>query len=346
MRRRVLSLLATLAAVSRAAAQQAGTFEVGMFPQVSYFDKTWSWSRAGPARARVWGTSSPTTSGSRPRPRGCRPRAPTPATSPTSRSGPGSRSTCRAGSTQLRVRRGIRAVALQARTTTCPMTGSPAARACASASGEVTAIRIDTLRRLHPVPRQRRERELQLGHPARPQLPAGPADGKVRDKDGDGVPDAVDECKNTPRATRWMPRAVPSRTATATACWTTWTSARTRPAGDKVDAKGCSLPKDADGDGVMDDVDQCKDTPAGDKVDAKGCSLPKDADGDGVHGRRRPVQGHAGRRQGGRQGLLAAQGRRRRRRDRRQGPLPAYAGRRQGGRGGLPGAVRAERRRA
>jgi hypothetical protein len=37
-------------------------------------------------------------------------------------------------------------------------------------------------------------------------------------------------------------------------------------------------------DGVLDDVDQCKDTPAGDKVDAKGCSRPKGADGDGVTG--------------------------------------------------------------
>ena len=55
------------------------------------------------------------------------------------------------------------------------------------------------------------------------------------------------------------------------------------PAGDKVDAKGCSLPKDADKDGVLDNVDQCPDTPAGDKVDEKGCSVPKDADGDGVN---------------------------------------------------------------
>jgi hypothetical protein len=53
------------------------------------------------------------------------------------------------------------------------------------------------------------------------------------------------------------------------------------PAGDKVDAKGCTI-KDSDGDGVLDDTDACADTPAGDQVDAKGCSLPKDADGDGV----------------------------------------------------------------
>jgi OOP family OmpA-OmpF porin len=54
------------------------------------------------------------------------------------------------------------------------------------------------------------------------------------------------------------------------------------PAGDAVDGKGCSLPKDADGDGVLNPNDQCPNTPAGDKVDAKGCSLPKDADRDGV----------------------------------------------------------------
>jgi OOP family OmpA-OmpF porin len=74
----------------------------------------------------------------------------------------------------------------------------------------------------------------------------------VRDADGDGVFDDADACADTP-------------------------------AGDRVDAKGCSLPKDADGDGVVDDADACADTPAGDKVDAKGCSLPKDADGDGVN---------------------------------------------------------------
>ena len=74
--------------------------------------------------------------------------------------------------------------------------------------------------------------------------------GKVRDKDADGVPDAADECKDTP-------------------------------AGDRVDARGCTV-KDADNDGVLDDADQCADTPAGEGVDEKGCPLPKDADGDGV----------------------------------------------------------------
>jgi OOP family OmpA-OmpF porin len=57
---------------------------------------------------------------------------------------------------------------------------------------------------------------------------------------------------------------------------------RNTPEGDAVDARGCSLPKDADADGVVDAADQCPNTPPGDKVDMSGCSLPKDADSDGV----------------------------------------------------------------
>ncbi|HET7903338.1 MAG TPA: outer membrane beta-barrel protein, partial [Candidatus Eisenbacteria bacterium] len=50
------------------------------------------------------------------------------------------------------------------------------------------------------------------------------------------------------------------------------------PLGARVDATGC--PVDGDGDGVADGIDQCDGTPAGATVDAKGC--PSDADGDGV----------------------------------------------------------------
>ena len=71
------------------------------------------------------------------------------------------------------------------------------------------------------------------------------------DRDHDGVRDSVDQCPATP-------------------------------AGDRVDASGCSLPKDSDGDGVTDNLDRCPATPAGERVDATGCTLPKDADGDGV----------------------------------------------------------------
>jgi OOP family OmpA-OmpF porin len=65
----------------------------------------------------------------------------------------------------------------------------------------------------------------------------GPA--SMRDGDGDGVPDRVDHCVNTP-------------------------------AGCQVDPWGCST--DADGDGVCDGVDKCPNTPAGERADAKGCS--------------------------------------------------------------------------
>ena len=70
---------------------------------------------------------------------------------------------------------------------------------------------------------------------APPPPPVAPVDS-----DGDGVPDNLDKCPNTPP-------------------------------GAKVDANGCEL--DSDHDGVIDRLDRCPNTPAGDKVDAVGCSL-------------------------------------------------------------------------
>jgi OOP family OmpA-OmpF porin len=66
------------------------------------------------------------------------------------------------------------------------------------------------------------------------------------DSDGDGVPDRVDECANTPRGAR-------------------------------VDARGC--PIDSDGDGVYDGLDQCPGTPRGCEVDKRGCPIDTDRDG-------------------------------------------------------------------
>jgi OOP family OmpA-OmpF porin len=71
--------------------------------------------------------------------------------------------------------------------------------------------------------------------------------GPPKDSDGDGVPDGIDQCPDTPK-------------------------------GAVVDAVGC--PIDSDGDGVPDGIDQCPNTPKGAVVDAKGC--PIDSDGDGV----------------------------------------------------------------
>ena len=74
-----------------------------------------------------------------------------------------------------------------------------------------------------------------------------PAPAAVIDSDGDGVPDSLDKCPDTPK-------------------------------GVKVDTNGC--PIDSDGDGVPDYLDKCPDTPAGVTVDKDGC--PLDSDGDGV----------------------------------------------------------------
>ncbi len=64
----------------------------------------------------------------------------------------------------------------------------------------------------------------------------------VADSDGDGVPDYLDECPNTP-------------------------------AGIAVGLNGC--PPDSDGDGVPDYLDICPDTPANTIVDDNGCPLEK-----------------------------------------------------------------------
>ncbi len=70
----------------------------------------------------------------------------------------------------------------------------------------------------------------------------------LKDSDGDGIPDNIDRCPDTPK-------------------------------GVKVDSKGCPL--DSDGDGVYDYKDKCPGTPKGVKVDEKGC--PPDSDRDGVY---------------------------------------------------------------
>ena len=69
------------------------------------------------------------------------------------------------------------------------------------------------------------------------------------DRDGDGVPDADDDCPATPP-------------------------------GVPVDERGCPFPPDSDGDGIADPDDACPGTPEGVAVDERGC--PLDRDGDGV----------------------------------------------------------------
>jgi len=76
---------------------------------------------------------------------------------------------------------------------------------------------------------------------------------KPKDSDKDGVIDKLDQCPNTPLGT-------------------------------KVDDKGCPIPLDDDKDGVPNDRDQCPNTPAGETVNSVGCSQSQlDDDRDGVN---------------------------------------------------------------
>lgn len=52
------------------------------------------------------------------------------------------------------------------------------------------------------------------------------------------------------------------------------------PVGTSVDSSGCN--NDSDGDGVVNSLDQCPNTPKGEKVGTTGCSLSRDSDQDGV----------------------------------------------------------------
>lgn len=74
--------------------------------------------------------------------------------------------------------------------------------------------------------------------------------GSSQDSDGDGVPDSLDACPDTPAAAHGA-----------------------------VDAKGCPLY--SDGDDVPDYLDDCPDTPSGVATDDRGCPIA-DSDGDGV----------------------------------------------------------------
>jgi len=93
----------------------------------------------------------------------------------------------------------------------------------------------------------------------------------VLDTDGDGVPDNLDKCPNTPKGVNVDKDGCPldsDKDGVADhldKCPNT-------PTGVKVDNVGC--PFDTDKDGVLDYQDKCPNTPAGDKVDANGCTIP------------------------------------------------------------------------
>jgi len=101
--------------------------------------------------------------------------------------------------------------------------------------------------------------------------------GKDEDSDGDGVPDKLDKCPDTPRGCTVDANGCPIDSDGDGVCDGLDKCPNT-PRGATVDGSGC--PKDSDGDGVWDGIDQCPDTPKGCTVDARGC--PIDSDGDGV----------------------------------------------------------------
>jgi len=101
--------------------------------------------------------------------------------------------------------------------------------------------------------------------------------GKNDDSDGDGVPDKLDNCPDTPRGCTVDAHGCPIDSDGDGVCDGQDRCANT-PAGARVDANGC--PADSDGDGVFDGIDQCADTPKNCTVDSRGC--PIDSDGDGV----------------------------------------------------------------
>ena len=251
MRRFVVALSVALVAASEAHAQTAGTFEVGIFPTIAYFDKALrlNQANAGPG-ARLgyffsdrlaieaegsWvPTSGPNDVDVKYMPLHARLVLNFPTSEHVGVFLGG-------GYTHTRFRDGLRL-------TDHGVTGNAGIRL---GLGDVTSIRIDSYVDYIPSPENGSSDNLHWGIQPGLSFMLGGRSAGPRDRDADGVPDDVDECKKTPE-------------------------------GDRVDARGCTV-KDADGDGVFDDADACADTPAGEQVDAKGCPLPKDGDGDGVN---------------------------------------------------------------
>jgi len=97
------------------------------------------------------------------------------------------------------------------------------------------------------------------------------------DDDGDGVPNHLDKCPDTPRGVKVDAVGCPLDTD-GDGVPDYLDKCPGTPKGVEVDANGC--PIDSDGDGVPDYLDKCPNTPNGVKVDRNGC--PLDSDGDGV----------------------------------------------------------------
>ena len=282
MRRYFVALVVALVAASESQAQRAGTFEVGLFPTIAYFDRALRLNQAtaGPG-ARLgffvtdrlaieaegsWvPTNGPNDVDVKYMPLHARLVLNFPASEHVGVLIGG-------GYGHSRFRDGLRLSDHGA-------TGNAGVRL---GLGDVTSIRIDTYVDYIPSPDNGSDDNWHWGIQPGLSFMLGGGTAGPRDRDADGVPDDVDQCKKTPAGDRVDAKGCTVKDADGDGVFDDADACADTPAGDRVDEKGCSLPKDADGDGVLDDADSCADTPKGDKVDEKGCTLPKDADGDGV----------------------------------------------------------------
>jgi OOP family OmpA-OmpF porin len=97
------------------------------------------------------------------------------------------------------------------------------------------------------------------------------------DSDGDGVPDNLDKCPNTPKGVQVYSDGCPTD-LDGDGVPDYLDKCPGTPKGTVVNASGC--PADSDGDGVPDELDKCPNTPRGVMVGPDGC--PIDSDGDGI----------------------------------------------------------------
>jgi outer membrane protein OmpA-like peptidoglycan-associated protein len=282
MRRYALALLATVAASAEAYGQQAGTFELGLFGNVSYFDKSLDFDQgqAGPGARLGYHFSDHL------------------AVEAEGAWVPVVRDSDAVDVSYLPIRGRLAynfstgehsSMSLGAgyvhneygRDVDESDDGGTGSIGLRLGTGETVSFRIDAYLDYIPSPANLADDNWNWGVQPGLSFMFGGQRG-VRDRDADGVPDKLDKCAKTPTGDKVDATGCTIKDSDNDGVLDDVDACADTPAGDRVDEKGCSLPKDADGDGVTDDKDACANTPAGDKVDEKGCSLPKDADGDGV----------------------------------------------------------------
>ncbi len=103
-------------------------------------------------------------------------------------------------------------------------------------------------------------------------------DGCPLDSDGDGVPDYLDKCPGTPKGAIVGPDGC-ALDSDGDGVPDYLDRCPNPPRGVQVGDEGCPL-ADTDGDGVPDHLDKCPDSPRGIPVGPDGC--PLDSDGDGI----------------------------------------------------------------